>query len=57
MSETLADIKMMASYSDELTEMLRDANQGKFKDVPNGDLQGIAEALVRKIYLAGKTAQ
>lgn len=54
--DTLPDIKIMSSYSDELIDLIREAQQGKL-DVPNSDLQGIAEALVRNIYLAGKKAQ
>lgn len=52
--DTLTDLKIRASFDDELIELLRAAKAGKLRHVVNGDLQSMAEAFVMKVYRAGQ---
>ena len=43
------DIRLQFKISDMILEVVRDAIDGGFADTPNGDVQGVCEALAMRI--------
>lgn len=49
---TIEDLRLEMAVSEEILELVRDAIAGDLDDMPNGDLQGVCEALAAKIIKA-----
>lgn len=47
--KTIEDIRLEAKVSGMILDLVRDAQAGDLNEVPNGDVQGICEALAMKI--------
>lgn len=47
--KTIEDMRLEMAVSEEILELVRDAINGDLDEVPNGDVQGICEALAMKI--------
>ena len=54
--KTIEDIRLEMAVSDQILGLVREAIDGDLDDVPNGDLQGICEALAMKIIKTVKEA-
>lgn len=47
--KTIEDIKLEMKVSDMILTLVREAIDGKLDDTPNGDVQGVCEALAINI--------
>lgn len=47
--KSLDDIKLEMMVGDPILFLLREAIEGKFEDIPNGDIQGLVGALAQNI--------
>jgi hypothetical protein len=54
--KTIEDLRLEMTVSDMILELVREAINGDLNEVPNGDVQGICEALAMNIIRVVKEA-
>lgn len=54
--KTIEDIRLESMVSDKILKLVQEAINGDLDDVPNGDVQGVCEALAMNIIRTVKEA-